>query len=343
MMSDNRQISYKSGYFIIEFWKHKIERYSEDSTPRTIPSMAALNTTVPFFLVEFYETTMKAADQRTKDWPLIESPVATIVAVAGYFFIVWAGPKFMENRKPVHLGHLLTAYNFLLVALSSYMTYEFAMSAYLAGYGLGCQDVDYSWSPLALRMASVCWVYYISKFVEVLDTVFFILRKKNKQLTFLHVFHHGTMMFNWWLCVRFVPGGCSFFHALLNSFVHVIMYSYYGLSALGPRVQPFLWWKRYVTRIQVIQFVVVLIHSLYVTLFCDFNKFLSGLASAYAIIMIVLFSNYYYQQFVRSMKAKQRAAKPDPQTKLPMINNNHSYSIQSVTEARKRIPGPVSA
>ncbi|RUS88772.1 hypothetical protein EGW08_003489 [Elysia chlorotica] len=298
---------------------------------------------VPSFLVEFYETSMEASDQRTKDWPLIESPVPTVLAVTGYFFIVWAGPKVMENRKPVHLGHLLTAYNFFLVALSSYMTYEFAMSAYLAGYSLGCQGVDYSRSPLALRMASVCWVYYISKFVEVLDTVFFILRKKNNQITFLHVFHHGTMMLNWWLCVRFVPGGCSFFHAMLNSFVHVIMYSYYGLSALGPRVQPFLWWKKYVTWIQVIQFVIVLIHSLNVVFFCDFNKFLSGLASTYAVIMIVLFSNYYYQQHVRRMKAKKREAKSERHAKTPMTNNNHKTNgTKSGVEARKRVAGSVS-
>ncbi|GFS15800.1 elongation of very long chain fatty acids protein [Elysia marginata] len=288
---------------------------------------------VPSFLVEFYDTAMKAADERTKDWPLIESPVPTVVTVAGYFFIVWAGPKVMENRKPVNLGHLLTAYNFLLVALSSYMTYEFAMSAYLAGYSLGCQSVDYSWSPLALR-------------------VFFILRKKNNQLTFLHVFHHGTMIFNWWLCVRFVPGGCSFFHAMLNSFVHVIMYSYYGLSALGPRVQPFLWWKRYVTWIQVTQFVVVLIHSLNIALFCDFNKFLSGLASTYAIIMIVLFSNYYYQQFMRSKKTKTTAAKTPQSSALSVtnninnnniINNKHSNGAKSETRARKRVAGSITA
>lgn len=37
--------------------------------------------------------------------------------------------------------------------------------------------------------------------------VFFILRKKNSQLTFLHVYHHGTMIFNWWAGVKFVAGG----------------------------------------------------------------------------------------------------------------------------------------
>lgn len=37
--------------------------------------------------------------------------------------------------------------------------------------------------------------------------VFFILRKKNRQLTFLHVYHHATMIFNWWAGVKYVAGG----------------------------------------------------------------------------------------------------------------------------------------
>lgn len=41
--------------------------------------------------------------------------------------------------------------------------------------------------------------------------VFFILRKKNNQITFLHVYHHSTMLINWWLGVKFIAGGqCRF-------------------------------------------------------------------------------------------------------------------------------------
>lgn len=42
------------------------------------------------------------------------------------------------------------------------------------------------------------------------------------------------------------------FHAMVNSTVHVIMYFYYGLSAAGPRFQKFLWWKKYMTAIQLV-------------------------------------------------------------------------------------------
>ena len=40
---------------------------------------------------------------------------------------------------------------------------------------------------------------------------------------------------------------------MINSFVHVLMYAYYGLSALGPHMQKYLWWKKYLTRIQLVR------------------------------------------------------------------------------------------
>lgn len=43
------------------------------------------------------------------------------------------------------------------------------------------------------------------------------------------------------------------FHAMVNSSVHVVMYLYYGLSALGPVAQPYLWWKKHMTAIQLVR------------------------------------------------------------------------------------------
>lgn len=48
-------------------------------------------------------------------------------------------------------------------------------------------------------------------------------------------------------------GGLGTFHALLNCVVHVIMYSYYALSAMGPAYQKYLWWKKYMTTIQLVR------------------------------------------------------------------------------------------
>ncbi|KAJ4448782.1 hypothetical protein ANN_00173 [Periplaneta americana] len=38
--------------------------------------------------------------------------------------------------------------------------------------------------------------------------------------------------------------------AFINAFVHIFMYTYYMLSAMGPRVKKYLWWKKYITLLQ---------------------------------------------------------------------------------------------
>lgn len=43
------------------------------------------------------------------------------------------------------------------------------------------------------------------------------------------------------------------FEGVVNSFVHIIMYSYYLLAAMGPQYQKFLWWKKYITNMQMVK------------------------------------------------------------------------------------------
>lgn len=59
---------------------------------------------------------------------------------------------------------------------------------------------------MAMRMARGCWWYYFSKFTEFTDTIFFVLRKKNNQVSTLHVIHHGCMPMSVWFGVKFTPG-----------------------------------------------------------------------------------------------------------------------------------------
>lgn len=54
------------------------------------------------------------------------------------------------------------------------------------------------------------------------------------------------------LCCVFLLIHSAFFIGLLNTFVHIVMYSYYGLAALGPHMQKYLWWKRYLTSLQLV-------------------------------------------------------------------------------------------
>nr|XP_030119721.3 elongation of very long chain fatty acids protein 4-like isoform X3 [Taeniopygia guttata] len=201
---------------------------------------------------EFYNWILESGDPRTDSWPLVYSPLPVTLVFTSYLFMVALGPSCMRRRRRLELRAPLLAYNLAMVALSSYMFYEFLVTSVLANYSYLCQPVDYSRSELGMRMARVCWWFFFSKVIELLDTVFLILRKKQEQVTFLHVYHHGSMLFNWWSGVKYVPGGQAFFVGMLNSFVHIFMYGYYALASLGPRMRQHLWWKRYLTILQLV-------------------------------------------------------------------------------------------
>ncbi|XP_059143062.1 elongation of very long chain fatty acids protein 7-like [Physella acuta] len=257
--------------------------------------------------IKGYDYIFENADPRVENWFMMGSPIPSLIICLAYFIFVWISPSLMKNVKAFEMRNLLVVYNLAMVALSTYTFYEFLMSGWLTGYSLGCQPVDYSNSPQAVRMARVCWLFYISKFIELLDTVFFILRKKFNQVSFLHVFHHGIMPISWWFGVKLVPGGFGTFHSLLNSFIHLVMYTYYGLSALGPSFHKYLWWKKYMTSMQMIQFVAVTIHSAQLLFMdCDYPIFFVYWIGLYAVIFLFMFAKFYVQAYLKPASSHQK-------------------------------------
>ena len=54
----------------------------------------------------------------------------------------------------------------------------------------------------------------------------------------------------------FISGAYLSAFMALNSFIHVIMYTYYAVAALGPQYQKYLWWKRYLTFLQIVRLII---------------------------------------------------------------------------------------
>ncbi|KAK0068480.1 elongation of very long chain fatty acids protein 4 [Biomphalaria pfeifferi] len=269
----------------------------------------------------FSEFVTNRKDHRVSGWLLMSSPVPTLLIITAYLVFVFQGQKMMKQHQPWDLRSLIVVYNFFLVILSAFMVYEFVMSSWtVPGFSLACQRIDYSYDPNSIRLAGACWWFYFSKLIELMDTVFFVLRKKNSQISFLHVYHHSTMPFLWWLGVRFVGGGEAYFSPTINSMIHVLMYLYYMLSAMGPSMQPYLFWKKYMTRLQLAQFWLVLcktVCAIYIN--CGYPLEYQYFLVFYMMSHIVLFSNFY----IKTYQGKGKLSVEE----TPSDNNNRSKPI----------------
>ncbi|XP_055840474.1 elongation of very long chain fatty acids protein 4-like [Episyrphus balteatus] len=202
------------------------------------------------------------SDKRTKGWFLVDSPKDVALVVSLYLLMVWLGPRLMKKKKPFNLKGVLIAYNFIMMLVNFLILKDLLVGSSRLNYKYLCHRSDLEFHPEEIRVMNAMWWFYISKALEFTDTLFFILRKKTDQLSLLHVYHHSTMFPICWSSIKWYPSGAAVRLPMLNCFVHVVMYFYYGLSAIGPSVKKMLWWKRYLTVLQLIQFVISLFWSL---------------------------------------------------------------------------------
>ncbi|KAH7931457.1 hypothetical protein HPB52_025656 [Rhipicephalus sanguineus] len=178
-------------------------------------------------------------DPRTTQWYFSgNKQLITLLLVAYIYIVKVGGPRFMKNRKPYDgIKPLITFYNAFMVVVQCLYVYAFFTTAYIRiGYSPICQGIDFdARDEGTMHLLNLYWWYTMVRILDFLDTFFFVLRKKDS---------HATAF------------------AVINGAVHVVMYTYYFLSSLGPEVQKYLWWKRYITQLQLVQFVVLFVHSL---------------------------------------------------------------------------------
>lgn len=94
------------------------------------------------------------------------------------------------------------------------------------------------------------WIFYVSKFYEVVDTL--IILAKGKRSATLQTYHHAGAMLCMWAGIRYMSPPIWMF-VFVNSFIHALMYTYFTLTALGYKVPASI--KRSLTSLQITQFV----------------------------------------------------------------------------------------
>lgn len=147
------------------------------------------------------------ADDRVRNWLFMTDPVPMVLIILVYLTLVLKiGPCFMLTRRAYTLKPLLAVYNLGMVLTCLVILFEYYRGGVRFSTLVSCIDIDYSDHPDAMRILNVTWWTHIVKLVELVETIFFVLRKKQSQITFLHVYHHVSTLFLSWIGAKYVGG-----------------------------------------------------------------------------------------------------------------------------------------
>lgn len=234
-------------------------------------------------------------------WPLYSDPLAVSLILAAYALVLHQGTKFMKNRNSFNLKYLILLYNLVQVGYNFWLlqlsTFEPLFWKNLFSFGCA-QMTSQEEQNYKISICRACWHMTILKIMDLLDTVFFILCKKQSNVTFLHVQHHILSVAILWVCGKYFMGQEFTVTFFCNIIVHVIMYFYYFLAALGPAYKKYLWWKKYLTTIQIIQFVIIILYMIAsFWLSCGYNQKLIWLLICNVSLNLVLFLNFYFHAY----------------------------------------------
>ncbi|XP_049823353.1 uncharacterized protein LOC109598764 [Aethina tumida] len=242
-------------------------------------------------------------DPRVNDYFLLASPLHVLpVGIAYLYFCLNLGPRLMKNREAFDLKYTLIIFNIIQVVVNAYVL--LGVVIYLPKLDLYCGDVDYSVNPDTQRLIGTIYIYFLMKILDLLDTVFFVLRKKQSQVSFLHVYHHFNMVMASWIAMKFLAGGATIVVGAVNAFVHIVMYSYYLLTAYDENYKNSIWWKKHITQLQLVQFLFFILYfgRYFFISGCTYPLFITFLFIPQNFFMLCLFGEFYYRTYIKGSK-----------------------------------------
>ncbi|KAL2622253.1 hypothetical protein R1flu_002458 [Riccia fluitans] len=248
----------------------------------------------------------------TKGLPCVDSPTPIVLGLSSYLIFVVLGLIIIRAldlkprpKEPAILSLFVIFHNFVNFSLSLYMCVGITLEAISHGYSLWGN----AYNPKQVKMGHLIYIFYMSKYIEFMDTVIMVLKRSTRQISLLHVYHHASISLIWWIITYHAPGGEAYFSAALNSGVHVFMYLYYLLAATVGKNEKvrrkYLWWGKYLTQLQMFQFVLNMIQAYTDLKYMDphkYPRFLFQILFYYMISLLALFGNFYVHKYVAGPK-----------------------------------------
>lgn len=186
------------------------------------------------------------------------------------------------------------------------------------------------------------WIRQVYSNINTVVSVFWIRRSNLSclQVSFLHVYHHVSIAWAWWFAMKAWPGGDAYFGALLNSWIHVMMYSYYTLSLLKIHCP----WKKYLTQSQLLQFCTVVVYTVVSTFVhyrsgdIEFQHYAClGVQSFEMTSLFFLFMHFYSKTYKKNKNASKRHSSSESHDGSDAVPEQVSISSETSEDAKKNL------
>jgi len=120
----------------------------------------------------------------------------------------------MANRQPFKLTTTIRIYNIIQIVgciyFSSLSHLRFNYSFVKSTWKCETNDMYVDTKEDIEEIYHLNWLFYWLRLIELLETMFFIMRKKQEQISFLHVYHHISTLFFLYLANRYSAGELNY-------------------------------------------------------------------------------------------------------------------------------------
>ncbi|XP_011862449.1 PREDICTED: elongation of very long chain fatty acids protein 4-like isoform X2 [Vollenhovia emeryi] len=169
---------------------------------------------------------------------------------------------------------------------------------------MGLLEIYNYWNTeLSHPFFKVAWWILLLKMFDYIETCMFVVRKKQNQVSGLHVYHHVSNITFLWINLKYFMDIRISPFIIVNCIVHVIMYMYYFIAACSPNLQRMIYpIKRFITILQMAQFVYFL--SLLLQSFtCEAPREVLFLFTVNIFIFLYLFYDFYKKSYIAKQKS----------------------------------------
>lgn len=248
-------------------------------------------------ILSFYAPDLPASSRQNNGLPMMDGKEVAIFVIC-YLVVVglslllakgsYSQTDSQKSPKPLlaKIGPvfvLQAIYNIAQVVLCGFLVIRVFDVWRTENYSLLCNRFNVP----NTRMAEVSWAFYMVKYLDLLDTVFMVLRGNWRQVSFLHVYHHSSVIFISWVNASVGYDGEIYYVVALNSFVHVVMYAYYFMASLNIPLARMM--KVFVTQLQMVQFLSMNVHACYHIYWRNTCRYPIRVTVGYLIYVISLF------------------------------------------------------